>query len=270
MQNTALPASEAWTWMRAGFERVWREPARWLGMALIYLLAALVLKRIPFFGNYVLALLTPIAVGGALLAARSTLQHSPAGAHGWLRALGAGGLRELFQVFRREEHAFAIIVVCIVTLGLFVLISIPELLITGGSIVSGIAGASLGGPLRPITVVNLVVALALYAVLAMALLYIVPLALFGNRQAIPATAESFRACVRQRKALALFLAPFLLVNFLTTFAFNVSYGIGYVLLATVGVIALPAFVVGLHESYRAIFEAPPVAVATRENPVVLR
>jgi len=260
--QTVIPNDEALAWIKAGFARVGREPARWLGMTLVYLFIALVLKRIPFLGNFVLALFTPVALASAMIAARSTLQPTPRGARAWWRALTTDGARELVQVFRREEQAFAIVIVCVVTLGLVVLLNIPELLITGGSVISGIAGANLGGPLRPMTVVNIAVALALYGLLAMMLFYLVPLVLFGKRHAIPAAAESFQTCVRQRKVLALFVAPFLGINFLITLSFTVSHEIGYLLLAFVGTVALPAFIVGLHESYRTLFEAPVPAAVT--------
>ncbi len=262
MQST-ITTNEALAWVRAGFDRVQREPARWLGMTFVYLLIALILKRIPFLGSYVLALLTPITIAGAMLAARSSLQPAPVGANAWLRALSADGARELFQVFRREDHSFAIVIVCVVTLGLVVLVNIPELLITGGSIISGIAGANLAGPMPVMAVVNIAIALALYTLLAMALLYVVPLALFGRRQAIPAVIESFQACLRERKALALFVAPFLAVNFLVTFTFNVSHWLGYLLLAVMGTVTLPAFVIGLHSSYKTLFEAAAPAPAAR-------
>src|SRR5688572_25463254 len=128
MSNTDA-ASAAWTWIRAGFGRVLHEPLRWLGMTLVYMVIALVLKRIPFLGNYVLALLTPIAIASAMIAVRSPVQSAPPTAKGWLHALTVDGAHELLQVFRREEQAFSTIIVCVVTLGLFVLVSIPELLI---------------------------------------------------------------------------------------------------------------------------------------------
>jgi hypothetical protein len=254
MQNT-FSTSDAMTWVRSGFDRVQREPARWLGMTLVYLAIALVFKRIPFLGNFILVLLTPIAIAGALIAVRSPLRSGPVGAKAWLHSLTAEGARDLFQVFRREEQGFAIVIVSIVTLGLFVLISIPELLITGGSIISGLAGASLAGPLRPMMIINMAVAIALYGLLAMALFYLVPLSLFGRRQAIPAVMEGFQACVRQRKALLMFIAPFLAVNFFVTFSFGFAHWLGYLLLAVVGMVSLPAFIIGLHSSYQTLFEA---------------
>lgn len=268
MQNGNLSSNDGLAWAREGFERVRREPARWLGITLVYLAIALLLKRIPFLGNFVLVLITPIMFAGALLAARSTTPvAAPADAKGWLHALTVDGARELFQVFRREDHSFAIVIVCIVTLGMVVLINIPELLITGGSVVSGLTGATLVGPVRITMIIGILVVIALYLLLAMALFYIVPLTLFGNRQPVPAVAESFRSCLDNRNAIALFVAPFLGVNLVILISFSLSHLLGYLLLLVFGVASLPAFVIGVNASYRALFER---RAATNTNGVTSR
>jgi hypothetical protein len=256
LHTAPLTADAALPWIREGYTRVLHEPARWLGMTLLYLLIALALKRVPFLGNFVLVLITPIMIAGALLAARSPAR-ALAGAGDWWGALTRDAAQELFQVFRREEHAFAIVIVCIVSLGLIVLVNIPELLITGGSVVSGLTGASLAGPLRLSLVLGIVVVVALYVLLAMALLYVVPLTLFGNRQPVPAVAESFRACLGNPAALAAFAAPFLAVNLAIMIGFAFSHWLGYALLLLLGVVSLPAFVIALHASYRTLFENAP-------------
>src|SRR6266566_3961852 len=144
MHNNTKQIGAALAWVRSGFEQLWREPARWLGMTLVYLVIALVLKRIPFLGNFVLVLITPVTLASAL------------------RALTAEAARDLFRVFEREERAVTTVIVCIVTLGFVVLVSIPELLITGGSVVSGLAGAGLAGPLRLTAVLGMAVVAVLY------------------------------------------------------------------------------------------------------------
>lgn len=247
----------ALAWMREGWDRLHREPARWLGMTLMFFVIALALKRIPFLGNFVLVLISPIMLAGALLAVRSTASAvAPQNIKQWFHVLTLDGVRELFQVFRREDHAFAIVIVCIVTLGLVVLISIPELLITGGAIVSGLTGISLAGPLRPSMLIGIVFVTGMYLLLCMALIYVVPLTLFGNRQPVPAVAESFRACLIHRTALILFAAPFVAANLAIMIAFNVERWIGYLLLFSLGLVALPVFVIGLNASYRTFFEKP--------------
>lgn len=262
MQNNEIPTSHAFAWIRSGWERLQREPARWLGMTIVFVAIALLLKIIPVLGNFMLVLIAPIMLASALMVARSnTVNPAPQNAKQWLRALTVDSLRELFQVFRREDYAFAIVIVCIVTFGLVAIVNIPELLITGGSVVSGLAGVSLAGPPRPGMIFGILVVTVLYSLLAMALLYMVPLTLFGNRQPVPAIVESFRTCLAHPKTLALFVAPFLAVNIVIMIAFSVSHLSGYLLLASLGILALPVFVIGLHFSYQTIFEGAYTAAA---------
>jgi hypothetical protein len=260
MQNSDVPVHDAAAWIRGGWERLQREPARWLGMTVVFFAIGIALKHIPFLGSFVLVLISPIMLAGALLAARSTtVVSTPRDAKEWARALTVEGARDLFQVFRREDYAFAIVIVCIVALGLVVVVNIPELLITGGSIVSGLTGSSLAGPLRPTMLLGILVVIALYLLLTMALFYVVPLTLFGNRQPVPAVAESFRTCIEHRKVLALFAAPFIAVNLLIMIAFNTAHWLGYLLLVSLGIVALPIFIIGLNSSYRALYEKPMTA-----------
>jgi len=101
------------------------------------------------------------------------------------------------------------------------------------------------------------VVVALYVLLAMALLYVIPLTLFGRRQPVPAVVESFRACLANPAALALFAAPFLVVNLAIMVGFALSHVLGYTLLLVLGVVSLPAFIIALHASYRTLFEIAP-------------
>lgn len=267
MENGRLPASAGWSWVREGMQRLRRAPIRWLGMGLVFLLIALVLLRIPLLGGFVLVLLAPIMLAGALLAARDNAPApAPRGAAGWLRAFTLTALGELFQVFRREEHAFAIVIVCILTLGLVVLVNIPELLLTGGSVLSGLAGAGLGGVPRPGMIAGLVVVSALYLALLLGLLYLVPLTLFGQRQPVPAVAESLRTCAAQPAALAAFLGSFAVLALLIAIGFELARALGYLLVLALGPPALAAFALGLHASYRALFERHSTTVTPGQAP----
>jgi hypothetical protein len=250
---------EALCWIYVGLERVWREPVRWLGMTLVYLAIALVLTRIPFLGNFVLVFLTPIMLASAMIVARNEPKPHPAWWRGVAHALTDGALRELFRVFRSEARAVTIVIVCIVTMGLFVLVNIPELLLTGGSVLSGLAGPSLATTLPLSVLLGMVVVSALYLVLAMSLLYIVPLTVFRHHQAIPALAESFRTCVQHRKSLALFVAPFFGVYAAIVVAMSYGHWIGQLLLVTLGIVAIPVFVAALHRSYQELLETPAAA-----------
>lgn len=272
MQTVGTATTEALTWIRAGFNRVRSEPARWLGMAVVYLAIALLLRLITinFLYKAVLALPSTFMLASAMIAARAPIGANPTNARGWLYALTIGAARELFQVFRREEHGFLIVLVSIVTLGLIMLVDTPVLLITGGSVISGLSGPALAGPMTLTAMLGIMLAVVLYVMLAMALLYLVPLTLFGNRHAIPAVMESFQTCIRYRKPIAIFLTPYVVVNLLIVLVFNTSHWLGYLLLSVIGLVMLPTFIIGLQRSYQSLFEAPvPVVSTPPTNPVTL-
>jgi hypothetical protein len=262
-------AGRGFAWVVCGVRLALREPALWIGMTLIYFLIALALKLIPFMGNFVLILITPFLLAGALLCAQASDKNgSTAGGSAmpaepaWRRLVNDWLLRparQLFQLLNNEEKIFIQIVVCILVLGLVITLSIPEMLITGGSIVSGLSYPGLAGPLKITKLIGIVVVLILYVLLAMSLYYVVPLTLFGGRQPIPAIAESFRTCVRHGLALAIFSAPFFAVNLAILSAFSVSRWLGLLLTFSVGLLALPAFVAGLYCSYKTLFESSPSA-----------
>lgn len=253
-------AAQAAAWLACGWGTFRREPQLWIGMTLLYFGIALLLKRVPFMGDFVLVLITPLLLAGALRAARAALAKGSRTARGGrLDTLLLRPLRALFQAFGEQEKLLAHTLVCVLTLGFVVLVSIPEYLITGGSALSGLVGGGLAGPLRPALLVGMGVVAVLYLLLAMALYYLVPLVEFGARPPLAAAAESFRACARNAVPLALFTLPFLAANTLIASAFSIAHWLGYALTFSLGLAALPVFMLGLYCSYRNLYETRPDA-----------
>jgi hypothetical protein len=256
--------SGAMSWWRGALAIVRRDAALWVGMAALYLLAAILLKRIPFLGNLVLVLLTPIPFASALLVARRARNGEAPGARAggvgvaldrWLlRPLGA-----LTRSLRGTDEVLRLIFACIVVLGLVMLLGIVEYLLTGGSLVSGFSGARYAdAPLRPVALGAAAVVIALYVLVAMALLFLVHGVVFHSREPMAALAESFRLCRRHAWPLAIFVAPFLAVSALIAAAFGSSatHWLGYLLVFTLGVAALPLFVAGTLLAHQALAPGP--------------
>lgn len=264
--------ARGFAWIACGWGLLRRRAGLWLGMTALYFVLALALKRIPFLGNFVLILISPVALAGALLVARALKRGEPlpepavAPDHRGLRRVVYVALRHpahaLFQEAMGDlDRALTLIIVCIVTLGLAVAVAIPELILTGGSVISGLATAPLAAAagFRPTLVLAMLAVAALYVLLAMALLYLVPLTLFGARLAIPAVIESFRTCIAHAAAVAAFVAPYFVIVVLIVAVFGTWHVLGYSLVFTLGLVALPAFVAGLYCSYEALFEPAETA-----------
>lgn len=258
------PLARATRWWHGGFEIFRRDPALWLGMALLYILAAWLLKRIPFIGNFMLVLITPVPLAGAWLTARQLtgVTRVPVPGPGWperLRFYLGRPARALVEGFRREVHALPLVMICIITLGLVITVSIVELVLTGGSVISGLKAARLDSDFGVLRAIGLLLSLGLYTLLAMALLFVVPLVILNDRLVVPAIPESFRLCVRHASALGLFVAPFLLLLILIELAFSDSFvaPLGYPLVLTAGAGALPLFLTGTYVCYRELVAGKP-------------
>jgi hypothetical protein len=252
-RSSALAQAREWfACARALFDR---DRALWLGMAGLYLLFALVLRRIPFVGSLVVVLISPLLLAGALLAAhdlRARAGRPPAHWRQWL----AQPLRTLLQALANEAVMYPALLACIVTLGLVLVATALEYLLTGGSLVSGLAAGQLAGPVRPWTFAAIVLVTGLYVVLGMALYFLIPLTVLGEHAVLAAVAASFRACARHAAALALFAIGFVVLAVALAVLFVLPGGawLGYGLLFTAGLVALPLFVAGLYCSYRTLFD----------------
>jgi hypothetical protein len=248
-----------------------RDPWLWIGVAVFYFLAAILLKRIPFVGNLVLILLTPIPLAGALLLARD-MAESPAGVAPVIPAVWRERVRFFVQrplavfvrAFNQEGLGFPLTLICIVVLGLTMVAIIVAILLTGGSALSGLTGARYAtGPLRITTLLGATVALALYGLLAMALFHLVPLVLFRRQLVVTAIIESLRAWRRAPLPLVLFASLFLVPYALIAVAFGSSttHWLGYLLVFSIGVAVLPVFIIGNYLSYRTLHGEPPATGA---------
>jgi uncharacterized membrane protein len=258
-------------WLRCGWQRVRAQHALWLGMSLIYLALGFALRLIPLAGNLLLILVSPLLLAGALLAARDDAAAAagtpPAAAPHTeklrfaLRAWLANPARRLFQAFGTPQKLFALISVCIVTLGLTMIVGIAEYALTGGSIISGLAGAKLTGPLKLTLLVGVVIVAALYVLLAMALFYLVPLTLFRGVEPMRAVGESFRACRANALPLLVFAGVFLLPTLAILYFLAIEPVIGYPLAFAGAFVLLPTFVAGGYCSFETLFLAPAAQVA---------
>lgn len=265
MRAAKLPARAARDWIVCGAERVRRERERWLGAALVYLIAAAVLHRVPFLGDLVLILLSPFLLGGLLQAAEREALPPPVALKrdNW-RALARvyllQPLRRFGRLFRDEERRLPALMLGVLVLGGIVLGQIAAYLLIGGSPVGGLNATSLTvagrGGLLPLL---LAIVLLLYLLLTMALLYSVPLTVLDGRTPPAALFESFRACTRNALPLSLFTLVFFLPYAAIVGAFNLSRWLGYPMLFLLGTATLALFLAATHCSFQAFYRRVPVA-----------
>lgn len=256
-------------WLVGAWRLFRRDPWLWVGIAVFYFLAAILLKRIPLMGNLVLLLLTPIPLASTLIIARDAAASPPAPAPAipasWpdrARFFLQRPLTDITRSLDQEGFGFPVALLCIVVLGLGMIAVIFEHVVAGGSVISGIGGARYsGGGLRVTTVIGMVLALIVYGALLISLFFLVPLTLFRQQPVVQAITDSFLTWRRTPKPLTLFTGLFLVAYALIAIAFGSSstHWLGYLLVFSVGVLLLPMFVIGSYLSYRTLHGEPPAA-----------
>lgn len=245
MAIAKLPARAARDWIACGLERLRRERERWLGAALVYLLAALLLHRVPFLGDLLLILLTPLAAGGLWLAAERDAVRAPVPlapgrwrdlAHAYLVAPG----RAFTRLGRDEERLLPMLMLCVLALGGYVALQMLGYVLIGGMPIGGLGADALAGGRASGWLLVPLLALA-YGWLVLVLLHAVALTALDGRPPVAALAESLRAGARNLAPLVMLAAAFLAPYAVIAGAFGLSRWLGYAALLTFGTAALALF-----------------------------
>lgn len=249
MTAAKLPARAAREWIACGLERLRGERERWLGAALVYLLLATMLHRVPFLGDLVLILLTPFLLAGLLLAAQYDPVPPPVPFERarW-RALARTYLlapaRTFLRLGRDPERVLPVLMLSVLALGGYVVAQIVGYVLIGGSPAGGLSAvALLGGRAAALWVPLLAL---VYGLLVIALYHSVALTVFDGRTPAAALADSLRAGARNALPLTLFALVFLAAWAAIAGAFAVSRLLGYPLLLALGTAALALFLPAAH------------------------
>jgi len=264
MTAVKLPARAARDWIACGLERLLPERERWLGAALVYTLAAVVLHQVPFLGDLLLILLTPFAVGGLLLAAEHDPVPTPVPfARDQGRELARAYLVAPWHTFARlwhdEERLLPALMLCVLTLGGYVVAQVVGYVLIGGTPGGGLGAVALAGGRSGWWLVP-VVALV-YGGLVLALLHAVALTVLDRRLPTAALADSLRAGVRNPAPVALLVAAFLAPYAVIAGAFGISRALGYALLFTLGPAALALFLPAARCSFESLHRDSRIDIA---------
>lgn len=247
-------------WIVLGLRSVREHKPLWFGMTAIYFVLGFVLKLIPFMGDLLLVLISPMLLAGVVCArARENRGEQTAGAApsrpGLFQAWIAEPTQELLGIFTREDKVFGAVLLGIITLGLTMMVDIANDLLVGGSMISGLAASQMIAP-QTVTLVGMLIVSVLYVVLAMGLFYCVPLTMLGQRQPLAAIAESFFLCRDHAVALLTLTLPFFIIYLVILAAFAEQHWLGYLLVVTAGFVLLPVFIAAALGSYLSLAPAP--------------
>lgn len=256
-------AGQGKNWIACGRRMVLRQKSLWYGMTAVYFILGFVLKLIPFMGDLLLILITPMLLAGVVWGRSHgqytepvALPRSASPAMMYFQTWIAQPAQELMRIFTQEDKMFGAVLLGIVTLGLAMLVKITGYLLVGGSMLSGLAASQMGTA-QFTTWLGMGLVAVLSLLLAMGLLFSVPLTVLGNKQPLAAISESFSVCREHAVALLALTVPFFLVYVVILLAYAKSHWLGYLLLLSAGFLALPVFVAAVYCSYQTLYPSSP-------------
>jgi hypothetical protein len=224
-------------------------------MGLTTAILVAVLALIPLLGGLLVALLAPIWLASAYLAidgVRKMPMALPVSLRTPALKQSPG---QLVAVFRDHAHALPMAVACLFSAAAVLLANLPLQVLGGNAWVADWSSLELGAQAGVLVAMLLV--FALYAVVAAALIYALPLAFLRDEPLIPALRQSLRASRHFAVALSVLLgallAPFLLGGMVSLFFPWAGYLLAFILCGVV----FPVTAAGLYCSYRDIFVTRP-------------
>jgi len=212
----SVPAERALAWWSDAWQLFMANAALWVAMGLLLIVIFIVLGVIPLLGSIVASVLTPVFVGGWMLAARKQ------------RTGGTLEFGDLFLGFREPLQP-------LLALGGFFLAGSAVIFLTVGRLGMGAAAAALagagglnGGVLAAVGAgfTALLLGLLLAGLLAMAFWFAPALVVFHGMAPVDAIKASFAANLRN-------LLPFLLyavVSVVASIVASIPFGLGWLVL----------------------------------------
>ena len=234
MEAKTVDVSRGIAWFTGGWRIFMKNPGLWIVLGVITLIIAVALFLLPFVGMLALSLLMPVFAAGLLYAAREADEG---------RTLDVA---HLFQGFREKDRLTPLLSLggvalagTVVSLALFIMIG-------GGSMLAMMAGGQremMGGAIAGM-LLALPVVLGVQLLVALALIYAVPLVMFRGVPASQAMGSSLRANLRNILPLLVSGVLYLFVAVLATIPFLLGW-----------LVLLPVSVGMLYRSYKDLYES---------------
>jgi uncharacterized membrane protein len=232
MEPRQVAAGQGWQWIVEGFGLFKKSPIIWIVFFIVLVLIAVVLNFIPILGPLVFYILSPVFLGGLMMGCQAQQNGEEL------------EIAHLFAGFKKNTNS--LIVLGGVYLVGSVIIFFVMFVLGGGAMLGLMRGGqpdiaalttAMSGALLAI-----LIGLALYVPLAMALWFAPALVIFNDMQPVPALKSSFDACLKN-------IIPFLV------------YGIAFLVLAIIASIPLflgflvlmPVIFTSVYTGYRDIY-----------------
>ncbi|HMK14179.1 MAG TPA: BPSS1780 family membrane protein [Burkholderiales bacterium] len=234
MEPRQVAAGQGWQWIVEGFGLFKKSPIIWVVLFIILFLFAIALNFIPILGPLVVYILSPVFLGGLMLGCKAQENGEEL------------EIAHLFAGFKKNTNSL-IALGGVNLIGQIIIFGVMFML-GGGAIFSLMRGgqpdlaamtAAMSGAMLAV-----LVALALYIPLVMALWFAPALAVFNDMQPVPALKSSFDACLKN-------IIPFLIYGialFVLSIIASIPLFLGFLVL-------LPVIFASIYTGYKDIYHA---------------
>ncbi len=242
-------------WLKYGMRLFRRNPGLLLGMGAICAVLLGVLLLIPFLGGLLATAVAPILLAGGYQALHDSARLSQPMGRETLATAMARAPHAFLAIFRNGQLILALVMSTIYALIVALVINI---------VVRVIAGPAWANPLPVLDLVPLLGVIAgmlvgflLYSLLAMTLVFALPLVMFQGEPLVPAALRSLRRSGRYIVAILILLALSLAPVYVRGALGMSSAVLGYLAAMMVATVTLPLAVAAFYCSYQDL--CPPAA-----------
>lgn len=242
-------------WLKYGLRLFRRNPWLLLGLGTFSAVLLGMLLLIPFLGGLLATAAAPILMAGGYQAVHDVARLSQRMGGESLATAMVRAPRAFLSIFRNGQLTLALIMASITALIAALLINI---------VVRIIAGPAWANPLAALDVLPLLGVIAgmltgflLYSLLAMTLVFALPLVMFQDEPLVPAALRSLRRGGRYAIAMLILLALSLAPVYVRGVLGMSSAVLGYLAAVLVGAVTLPLAVAAFYCSYQDL--CPPAA-----------
>lgn len=233
MQTTKLDAGQGLAWYGCGWNLFKQYAAVWILFGVVFLVITAVCLFIPLLGPLLYLLLFPLLAAGFYIGADNVNRSS---------ALELG---MLFQAFTREDIRTPLLILGALLLGLVIVASIIMMLF-GAGMMGSMMGPGGQGPQNiaaPAVGAGFVVGLVVQVLIAMCMIFAVPLATFDQVQPVEAVKTSFQAAATNILPFLLFVISYMILFFIASLPFFLGL-----------IVLFPIAFCSIYCAYRGVFK----------------
>lgn len=228
--SRTVPSGNGLQWITDGFNLFKKNIGIWIALFVILFLGSLILMIIPIVGPLAITVINPILLGGLMLGCK---------------ALDEGQELQISHLFAGfQKNTVQLFLIGVFYLAAIIIVFGIVLVAAGGAVFASMSGQADPTAAGVTVLIGLLIGLALYVPILMALWFAPALVALDDMDALPALKQSFFACLKN-------IVPFLVYGI-------IALVIGLIAIIPLGLgllVAIPVMMASMYTSYRDIFKA---------------